>query len=238
LFIVFVFSCKKDSNNQYGLPDVYSNQNLGASANDLLSAKKYTSINIQIQYMPGYAPDATVINNITAFLNSVCNKPGGITIQAEQIAANGADLTQSDVSIIEKQDRTAYTSGSTVDLYVLITDGADTSVQILGFAYRNTSICLFGKTIYNNSGGIGRVSRVNLESDVLEHELGHLLGLVNIGSPMQTNHIDAAHGNHCNNQDCLMYYAAESKGTLSLLGNAIPQLDANCLNDLHANGGK
>jgi len=237
LFVVLAFSCTKNNNSPTSLPNSYSNQSLGASANDLLSAKKYTGLNIQIQYMPGYQPDATVINNVYNFLNSRCNKPGGISITQEQIAANGNNLTPNDVAIIEKQDRTAYTNGSTIDLYVLITDGEDTSTTILGFGYRNTSICLFGKTMYNNSGGLGQVSRRSLESAVMEHELGHLMGLVNIGTPMVTNHIDPAHGNHCNNQDCLMYYATESKLTIGNFNN-IPQLDANCLADLQANGGK
>jgi len=238
LFIIVLYACNKNNSSPYSLPDSYSNQSLGASANDLLSAKRYSSIHIQIQYMPGYEPDPAVITNLSNFLNSVCNKPGGISVEESQIAANGANLTVNDVSVIEKQERTAYTNGSTLDVYVLITDGEDTSTSILGVAYRNTSVCLYGKTIYSNSGGFGQVSRPSLESTVLEHEFGHLLGLVNIGSPMQTNHIDAAHGNHCNNQDCLMYYAVESKLSIGSLGSSIPQLDSNCLSDLHANGGK
>ncbi|HEY0356753.1 MAG TPA: hypothetical protein VGC29_11140, partial [Flavisolibacter sp.] len=71
------------------------------------------------------------------------------------------------------------------------------------------------------------------------HEVGHLLGLVDIGSPMQTPHKDADHGSHCNNNSCLMYYASETTDILGLLltGN-IPGLDANCIADLRANGGK
>ena len=69
--------------------------------------------------------------------------------------------------------------------------------------------------------------------------MGHILGLVDIGSPMQTNHKDAAHGNHCNNTNCLMYYASETTDVLGFLitGN-VPVLDANCRADLTANGGK
>lgn len=74
---------------------------------------------------------------------------------------------------------------------------------------------------------------------MLEHEVGHLLGLVDLGSPMQTNHKDVAHGNHCNNSGCLMYYTSETTDILGfLLTGAIPTLDANCIADLKANGGK
>jgi hypothetical protein len=56
---------------------------------------------------------------------------------------------------------------------------------------------------------------------------------------MQTAHKDAAHGNHCNNSNCLMYYAAETTDALGFLvtGN-IPALDAACVADLRGNGGK
>ena len=98
---------------------------------------------------------------------------------------------------------------------------------------------IFGKTVHDNSGNLGQVNRTKLEATVNEHVMGHLLGLVNLGSPMQTNHQDAAHPNHCNNSNCLMYYASNTRDALGfLLTGNIPSLDANCVADLHANGGK
>ena len=241
LGFVFLYSCKKTATtiDPTALPNSYSDQQLGASANDMLSYNKYTSLAIEVQYMPGYALDAACITNVTNYLNSLCNKPGGITINQIQIGANGDTLNVDKVAIIEKQNRTAYTSGATLALYILVTDGYDTSVNTLGFAYRNTSICLFGKDIFNNSGGVGEVTRVNLETSVIEHELGHILGLVNLGSPMQVFHQDTVHGKHCNNTKCLMYYAIETHGAFGMLApNNVPVLDSNCKNDLKANGGK
>ena len=98
---------------------------------------------------------------------------------------------------------------------------------------------LLGKTIHDNSGGIGQASRTKLESTVLEHEFAHILGLVDAGSNMQTIHKDGTHGSHCNNSDCLMYYTSETTDILGFLitGN-IPVLDASCKADITANGGK
>jgi hypothetical protein len=72
----------------------------------------------------------------------------------------------------------------------------------------------------------------------MEHEYGHLLGLVNLGSPMQVDHKDPA-SNHCNNSSCLMYYETQvgQMGGI-LVSGPVPSLDANCRNDLKANGGK
>lgn len=242
VLLIFVFaSCsKKDSVS--GLPAIQAenNRSTGASANELLSAARYQSVKVEIQYMPGYQPDAGTITNISAFLNSYLNKPGGISIVQTQIPASGATThSLNDIALIEKNNRTVYTNGSELGVYVLISNSAYDQANVLGIAFRNTSISLFGKTLHENSGAIGQVSRTRLESTVLEHELGHLLGLVDIGSPMQTPHKDAAHGNHCNNPDCLMYYASETTDILGfLLTGAIPVLDANCKADLRANGGR
>ena len=62
------FSCKK-SDTITDLPSISSDNNkqVGASANDLLSAATYTAVKIEIQYMPGFAPDAAAINNLNSF---------------------------------------------------------------------------------------------------------------------------------------------------------------------------
>ncbi|MBI3883929.1 MAG: hypothetical protein HY305_06925 [Sphingobacteriales bacterium] len=229
------FSCNKKDFSAHPA----NNLSVGASAHDLLSAQQYTAVKIEIQYMAGFAPTATTINNLTNFLNSVINKPGGIEVIQNEVAAASTTLNLQDIALIEKNNRTVYTSGNQLGLYFLFTNGGYTQSNVLGIAYQNTSMCLFGKTIHDNSGGIGQASRIKLESAVIEHEAGHILGLVDIGTAMQTNHIDPGHANHCNNSNCLMYYASETSDALGFLvtGN-IPSLDANCLADLHANGGK
>jgi len=237
--LLLFFSCKKASNTgPETLPNAYSDQAIGKSANDLLSASKYTSLQIQIQYMGTYQLDTATISNLSAYLNSLCNKPGGISITQTAISATGDTLDLDKVATLEKQYRTDYTSGSTIAVYIMVTDGYDTSASILGFAYRNTSICLFGKDIFANSGASGEVTRVSLETSVLEHEFGHLMGLVNLGSTMVSNHQDLTHGNHCINPACLMYWSIETHTGLPGLLNNIPKLDSNCLADLAANGGK
>lgn len=241
LCIILVTGCSK-TNSSTGLPAINSlnDRNVGASARELLSASTYSSLDIEIQYMPGFQPDAAALNNLTSFLNSLLNKPGGINIHQSQVAASGrSSLSLSDISLTEKNNRSTFTNGSSISVYILITDGSYSDPSVFGVAYRNTSICLFGQTIQSNSGSIGQVNRTKLVTTVLEHELGHLMGLVDIGSPMVTNHKDQAHGNHCNNQNCLMYYSAETTDLLGflLVGN-IPTLDANCITDLRANGGR
>ncbi|UAY55413.1 zinc metalloprotease [Arachidicoccus terrestris] len=218
----------------------YSKQSVGKSARDLLSAAPFTSLKIELQYTPDYKPDDGVISAVKNFLKTRLNKPGGVSITETQIPSLEKNQVSTDEVIsVEDRYRTQYAGDQEITLYVVIADADYTDNSVLGFTYRNTSICLFGKTIYDNSGGIGQANRAQLFTTVLEHEIGHLLGLVDIGSSMQVNHVDEAHPDHCNNKNCLMYYAAETTDILGFLiaGNT-PVLDQNCLNDLKANGGK
>lgn len=239
LVVIVLFSCKKQQIvNPEALPNAYSNQALGKSAFDMLSSTTYTSLTVQIQYMTGYSLADATIANLTVFLDSICNKPDGITINQTEIAAHGHVFTVDSAAIVEKNNRTAYTNGHTLVLYILVTDDFDTSLTTLGFAYRNTSICLFGKDIFTNSGGPGQVTRVALETSVLEHEICHIMGLVNLGTPMVVPHEDPSHVNHCVNPRCLMYYAINTNRAFLGMAGAIPLIDSNCRRDLRANGGK
>jgi hypothetical protein len=236
----FFFSCNKTLIREITNPEALHDRPVGASSNELLSADKYKSLKLEIQYMAGFAPDASAISHVQNFLATYLNKPGGISIVMKEILAPaGTTLSIDAISTIESQNRMAFSSGEQIALYILYTNGNYTDNNVLGVAYKNTSAVMFGKKVHDNSGGIGQASRTKLEATVLEHELGHLLGLVDIGAPMQTPHKDAAHGNHCNDDRCLMYYAAETTDILGfLVTGSIPALDANCTADLKANGSK
>ncbi len=236
--ILFLNSCKKDDVTSGGLPS--NNLSVGKSAADFLQSGSFSKVRIQIAYMPGYAPDAASLTNLTNFINTYCNKPAGIEIVQNQIAASGKQtLTLNEIIAIEDANRTAFNSGNTLAVFVLYADADYNQNGVLGVAYKNTSMVVFGKTIVNNSGGINQVSRTKLESTGLLHEISHLFGLVNLGSPLSTPHEDAAHEKHCNNSACLMYFATQVNmmGGV-LLSGPVPGLDTNCQNDLKANGGK
>jgi len=233
-----IMACKKKETT-YSPNKELNNKPVGASANDLLTSNKYKALRIEINYMPGYEPDMDAYVHLSNRLNTFLNKVDISIISGEIPAASSTTLSIDQIRTIEEQNRTVYNTDTMIGVYLLYTNGNFTDDKVLGAAYRNTSMVLFGKKIHDNSGAVGQASRTKLEATVLEHEFGHLLGLVDLGSTMQTNHKDASHGNHCNNTDCLMYYAAETTDILGFLltGNILP-FDANCISDMHANGGK
>jgi len=239
--LLFFIACKKETtfSNNSGADDLH-NKAVGYSANQLLSSGTYKSLKIEVQYMSGYAPDASALNHLQNVLNIYLNKPSGISIVTKEISpSSSVTLSIDQVRTIEEQNRTVFTTGVQLGVYFLYTNGNFTDNKVLGAAFRNTSMVIFGKTIHDNSGALGQTSRTKLEGTVLDHEFGHILGLVDLGSTMQTNHKDAAHGNHCSNTNCLMYYASETTDILGfLLTGNIPPFDANCIADMHTNGGK
>jgi len=228
------------SEDGISIPYSYHSQAVGASANDLLSDENYNSLTIEVQYMKGAQPDSASLDNMVAFLYKHTHKPKGIRIITKEIpAAADGTLNLQQVNDIEKTYRTSFSRNKDLSIYVLYTNGYYTDRNFLGWAYRNSSIVIFGKRILESSDEAGKPSRTKLESTVLHHELGHLLGLVNVGSPLQSDHKDDDHGKHCSNTDCLMYYRIGVNESISLLlKKGIPQLDPECLADLRANGGR
>jgi len=142
---------------------------------------------------------------------------------------------------VESDKRTLFNTATELTVFAFVADGdyADNS-NVLGVAYKTTSVALFGKKINSISGGVGQPSRAILETTVLNHEFGHIMGLVNAGTTPQTNHQDVVHGRHCDVDTCLMFWAAETGDIVSnLIGlSEAPGLDSQCIADLKANGGK
>ncbi len=236
ILTIIIIGCKKD-NNTNSSSQLITPQNF-------LAADQYTSLIIEIKYVEGYSPTQESLNNLKSFLSARLNKPDGITIITGSLPSKGrTSYSLPDIQYIEKLSRQYQTNNKTLTAFIFFADGGyieDTeNTKILGIAYGTTSAAIFGKTIKDFSGGITQPSQEVLETTIMNHEFGHLLGLVNYGSKMLSNHQDVAHGHHCINENCLMHYKVETSDIIgNLIGGNIPELDNNCINDLRLNGGK
>ena len=76
----------------------------------------------------------------------------------------------------------------------------------------------------------------------MQHEFGHILGLVNIqNDDIHTDHEDIAHNKHCKIEDCLMYFESNIRFQIITRFSgrkSISVLDPLCIEDLQAKGGK
>lgn len=241
LFSILILGCKSNKGSSDGGTDFSSTLDVGQSANDFLASANYTALTIEIDYVEGFRPTQTALNRLSEFLQARLNKSGGISISIDdEIASPGnSPYTAQEAFDIEKKHRDTFTEGNTLAAYFIVLDGEFEQENVLGFAYFNTSMALMGETIDQNSGGFNQPDRDIVETAVLEHEFGHILGLVDNGTPAVQDHLDEANGAHCDVESCLMYFAVRTSDFMNnLTGGNIPELDAQCIQDLQANGGK
>ncbi|MBO0321786.1 hypothetical protein J0X14_05720 [Muricauda sp. CAU 1633] len=256
LVLGLLLSCSKDSGNDDDPNSkVDKSANLlgtGASAQDLLANTKFDEILIEIAYVSGFRPTAEAIATFEEFIRARTFKEE-ITFTYKQLPSpNEETLTKEEVADLEKENRTAYNDGSTLALYIYFADAPSDSddesenLVTLGVVYRNTSMVIYEATIRDLVGNSAFVSVADVESATLNHEFGHLLGLVNLGTPVVNNHEDPEADSHCTTEGCLMRAELQFGGPMvkQMQRNAskglgtIPNLDAECLLDLQSNGGR
>jgi hypothetical protein len=236
LFLVFLSGCHDD--------ETAEEKNRKVRPNDYLSAETYTSLTVDVVYVEGLEPTATTVQALKSYLESVLNKPSGINVVLRSIPSPGAGIYSVEtLKQVEFDQRTENTDGERLTAFIFFADGeyvnSTENSKILGVAYDYSSMAIFAQSVHDNSGGPGKPSTAKLETTAVNHEFSHILGLVNNGTPMTVDHHDNAHDGHCTNENCLMYYLAESSEIVpDLFGTATPVLDADCRADLVANGGK
>ncbi|PHS64789.1 MAG: membrane metalloprotease [Flavobacterium sp.] len=249
LFILFslliLFSCASDDDSVSEIEDTIRQENLkelGLSASDLLSEATYKSLTVELMYSSGYRPTQQTLDDFRIFLEERVNKPNGI-IFIETIIDRppGGSYTISEIKDIEAEKRTQYTEGNDIAVFIYFTHAkASTDTQssvTLGTAYYNTSIVIYQQTL-NDVSTSQNSDLYILEETTLQHEFGHLFGLVNIlADDIHSDHEDNAHLKHCIIQDCLMYYKSNTR---SYFRNrlSVPIFDPLCIEDLQAKGGK
>lgn len=247
LVMVVLAGCSRDPENEReGSIDKSANlKMLGTSAGDLLSDMHFTSINVEMVYVMGFEPSEKTLTNLTEFLQERTHKPDGVSIDKRAVSSSAkAPFDIDEIVEIESTQRTSFNTGDEISVYIYFADGShkdDTSTKIvLGSAYRNTSIVIYGETVKNISSRVNTPDKSTVESTVVNHEFGHLLGLVNLGSPVQSDHVDQGSNGHCKTAGCLMSANVQFGGDLidMVEGTGIPQLDNLCIQDLQAHGGK
>lgn len=251
VFLFFAISCSKEDFNYNQSEEsttvniTQNRQAVGSSANDILSDSYYDEMIIELVYAEGLEPREETINNMVNFLQNRIYKPNGISIEKRSIPSSGKSAyTLQDIAEIEINERQYYNTSNTIAIWALFIDGESATNSndntVLGSAYWNTSFVIFEETVQEFSDSTFEPNRTLLETTVISHELGHLFGLTNLGTEMVNDHEDNQHPKHCNNNDCLMYWATESSAGLGNMLNmsSPPGLDSQCIADLQANGGK
>ncbi|MCE2612879.1 hypothetical protein LVD13_07845 [Flavobacteriaceae bacterium D16] len=255
--LTLLLNCSKDEDSQPQVEqETDKSANLlatGDSAHDLLANTNFSNLLIEIGYVEGFQPSTTTMANFEDFLRDRTFKEN-ITVQYLELPSPGKEtLTLQEIADLETENRTAYNEGNTLAVYIYFADAPadgddeEQNLVTLGSVYRNTSMVIYERTVRAIANRSALITISDVEEAVLSHEFGHLFGLVNLGSPMVALHEDAASTNHCDVAGCLMQAEIEFGGGLMGIlesralagkGAAVPSLDAACLADLQANGGR
>ena len=256
LFVIgVVANCSKSSDDAPDPVDIDKSANLkgtGDSANDILSNDNFTKMVIEVVHVEGFQPTVQAMNNFMNFLSERTFKEDIDVIYREVESSGEEDLTLTEIAQIEDENRTLYNDGETLAIYIYFADAPsvddeeEEGLVTLGAVYRNTSMIIYESTVRQLAQQSALITNADVETATLNHEFGHLFGLVNLGSPAVNNHEDPEAGNHCITQGCLMRAELQfGGGMMSMLENRTskglaeaPGLDAECILDLQNNGGK
>ena len=246
----------------------------GASANDLLANTNFDRILVEIAHVAGFQPTSQTVSNFQDFIQQRSFKENIEIVFNELPSPNEETLTLQEIDALEQENRTAFNNGSTLAVYIYFADAPsdgddeEEGLVTLGAVFRNTSMVIFESTIRRLAAGSALLSNTDIETATLNHEFGHLFGLVNLGTEAVNDHEDASAPNHCNVEGCLMQaqlqFGSPSARSLALKGEIlrspctlngidlvkrlesrtanglaiIPVLDDECVLDLQNNGGR
>lgn len=210
LLCLFLFlACNKKSDD---LPLVDKSANLlttGLSANDILSNDKFKNLKIEIAYVAGFRPSELAMTLLINYIKRHTFKENIEMVFNELPAPTNETLTTQEVADLEAKNRTVYNDGETLGIYIYFVDvpfDGDNESQgtaTLGSVYRNTSMVIYESTV-RRIADRNIIPDAIVETATINHEFGHLLGLVNLGTTAVNDHEDAESNNHCSIDGCLM----------------------------------
>jgi hypothetical protein len=131
------------------------------------------------------------------------------------------ELTIDDLLAIADQHRGTADSPTVKTYYVVFVggvyaEGGSPQPGVLGVTLGDTGVVAMFKDVIAGTASVAtpNVERY-VEQSTLIHELGHAIGLVMFGVPVTSPHHDDAHGAHCTNQDCVMYWLNEGASDMA-----------------------
>lgn len=215
LLVTFLlFGCSNNSDEPVVPPKpIDKSANLlgtGDSANDILSNDNFSTLLVEIAFVTGFRPTAEAMDNFVDYLRLHTFKDNVQMVYTELPSPKEETLTLQEIAELESDNRTAYNSGDTLAIYIYFADAPSDDddetegLVTLGAVYRNTSMIVHEVTVRKLAAQSPLITNADVETATLNHEFGHLFGLVNLGTEMQSEHEDSEAVNHCNVTGCLM----------------------------------
>jgi hypothetical protein len=199
----------------------------GTAAGWFLRPRESTRIVVQVLTQRGAEPASATVARVVDVLRSASGKP---VTTAGGTVSGGRDIWTSTQLRDAADASPGPAAAGTAVLRLLFVHGrSDKGDDVLGISARGDVAAVFSDQVA--SSGTGLVSTDTIERAVTTHEVGHLLGLVDLF--LATGRADKDHPGHSTNRGSVMYWAVESTLVGDLLGGGPPQnFDAADLADL------
>ncbi len=214
---------------------------------DYIRGDRFHRLLLEVDTAPGLEPRAGVSDEIEARFGAILDKPDGIEVRLHDrnLPAPDNGVWTADALIeLGQQVNDIPTDADTIEIHTMWLGGRYENENTLGVAWQNRHIAMFPDRISDFCTDIllvGEVLCPLAETAIWTHEVGHVIGLVDNGVDMVTDHEDAEHRKHDEDQDCIMYWSYDGADAIDLLNERVlagltgaPAFDDACLADIAA----
>lgn len=182
---------------------------------------------VQVLAQDGTAPQASVPERVRQVLASVSGKP--VSVATGGLDGGARSWTVEELRALADAASARQTPEQAVLTLLYLRGGFAENERAVGVAVRGDVAAIFAERVDEASGVLGNRSAV--EDAVTMHEVGHLLGLVDL--VLDTGREDPEHPGHSPNRESVMYYAVESTLIGTVLAGGPPRdFDQADLDDL------
>jgi hypothetical protein len=190
----------------------------GSAAPLYLRPQPATSIVIEVSSADGAAPSQATLDHVTAVVHDASGKP--VSVRAGSPPPAHDAWTADDVRAAADATTVVPQGGDRAVLHLLFVRGrwADDE-NVLGISVRGDVAAVFEDQIAGAADPL--VGPGAIEVSVTTHEVGHLLGLVDLY--LNTGRHDPQHPGHSTNKGSVMYWAVESTLVTDLLTGGPPR---------------
>ena len=187
----------------------------GSFAPALLQPSQSTAIDVDVRAQSSAEPRAESIDHVLDALRAASGK----TVTPSPLTAIDGGARDWSADDLRALIGTGANPGHAVIqlLFLHGTYGGDRSV--LGVAFRGDAAAIFMDRI--NASATPLVGSAGIEAAVVMHEVGHLLGLVDLY--LHTGRQDPEHPGHSTDKNSVMYWAVESDLVADLLQGGPPR---------------
>lgn len=184
----------------------------GSYARPLLRASEGGTIVLDVLQQAGAELREATLDHVVRVLERESAKP--VSVAITEIPGAQAEWTADEITSTADDRATTKATSDRHVVHLLAVHGRYEEPGTLGVAVRGNVAAIFTDEVDRAATPLVRAATI--EDAVTIHELGHLLGLVDLA--LDTNRDDPDHPGHSKNRESVMYWAIESNLVAQVLG--------------------